>query len=104
MDDIISQIIEIDSTVYEDHITKEEALKKRKISLEKQIKEYADKQISDAEKTATDILEKTAEDIKNQNQILEEKKRSLHTKTEKRYNEIKDSLKEEVMNKLFVVG
>ncbi len=100
MEEIIKQIIEIDSIALNTKKCNEEALKSRQAQYEKEIDSYREEKIKAAKKRAHEIYEQIVEAGISGHNLEEEKCKKNSLIVENRYLQIEEELLKEVLNEL----
>lgn len=103
MDDIINQIIKIDSVAFENKKKNEQFLINKKQEYENIIKNYRNEKIAIAKFNADVINKSIEENFKKQEELDNEKIKKLTSDMENKYVAIESKLIDEILNKLFVL-
>lgn len=103
MDDIIHQIIKIDSVAFENKKKNEQFLINKKQEYENIINNYKNEKMAIAKFNADVINKDIEESLKEQEELNNEKINKLTADMETKYLSIENELINEVFNKLFVL-
>jgi hypothetical protein len=102
MDDIIREIIKIDSNAYEKKKQNEERMKEKKMRYEEQMKKYEEEKFNQGQQHNELLYQQIRELGEKENMVLEEKAKQTVLEIEKAYLKIEAELVEKVFEKLFV--
>ena len=103
MNEIIKQIVQIDSVAVSNKKSSEQALKEKKEQYEKEILTYREESLRKANERANEIFNQIIESGKTSYNLEEEKCRKLSLVAQNRYLEIEETLLNEVFEELFRV-
>ncbi|MDD4781667.1 MAG: hypothetical protein PHT02_13840 [Tissierellia bacterium] len=103
MDDIINQIIKIDSVAFENKEKNEQFLINKKQECENIINNYKKEKMAIAKFNAEVINKNIKESSKKQDELDNEKIKKLTSDMEIKYLSIENKLIDEVFNKLFIL-
>jgi gas vesicle protein len=103
MDDIIHQIIKIDSVAFENKKKNEQFLINKKQEYENIINNYKNEKIAIAKFSADEINKNIEESLKKQEELNNEKINKLTSDMEAKYLTVENELINEIFKKLFVL-
>ncbi|MDF2614954.1 MAG: hypothetical protein K0S71_2740 [Clostridia bacterium] len=103
MEDIIKQIIQIDSTALNTKHTNEESLRLKREHYEEQMKIYKEDVLKKANARAEELYNQIVESGMGQYKIEEEKSKQAALLIENRYLQIEDALLDKIFSELFMV-
>lgn len=103
MEDIIRQIVQIDSVAFDTKKSNEEALKLRKEQYEKEISTYRENTLKEAQKRAKEIYDQIVSIGISGHDLEEEKCKKAALTVENHYLQIEEQLLQEVFEELFRV-
>lgn len=103
MEDIIKQIIQIDSTALSTKQNSEESLRLKKEHYEEQMKNYKEDVLKKANQRAEELYNQIIESGMGQYKIEEEKSKQVSLLIENRYLQVEDTLLNKLFNELFIV-
>lgn len=103
MQDIVKQIIQIDSIAYTTKQNNEEMLKEKRQQYEEQMRVYREETIEKAQQRADELYNQIVEAGMHQYQMEEEKSKQVALLIENRYLQIEKSLLDRIFNELFNV-
>ncbi len=103
MEDIINQIIQVDSVAFENKKKNEEALIKKKQEYENNIINYRNEKIALAKKNAEIIYENIETNLEKEKKLQEEKLKRISVEMEKRFTKVENDIIQKIFNKLFVL-
>lgn len=103
MEDIINQIIQIDSVAFENKKKNEEFLIKKKQEYEYKIVSYRNEKIAIAKKKAELIYKNIESDLEKEQRLQEEKIKKISTQMENKYLQVENDVIKKIFNKLFVL-
>lgn len=103
MNEIINQIIQIDSSAYENKIKNEEFLLKKKQEYESTLSSYRNEKLEDAKLKAQTSVDEAEAFVAETENKEKEKIIQISAKIEKNYRIAEKSLIQEIFNKLFVL-
>jgi len=103
LDDIINQIIQVDSVAFENEKKNEETLIKKKQECDNKITGYRNEKIAIAKKNAELIYENVEIDLEKEKRMQEEKLKKISIEMENRYVKIENDVIQKVFNKIFVL-
>lgn len=103
MEDIINQIMQIDSIAFENKKKNEEFLIKKKQEYENQLVSYRNEKIALAKKRAELIYENIEVNLEKEKNLQEEKIKKISIQMENRYSQVENDVIQKIFNKLFVL-
>lgn len=103
MEDIIKQIVQIDSVALNTKKLNEESLKLKREQYEKEISDYRDEVITRAYKRADEVYEQIVSAGTQQHDLEEQKCKKIALVVENRYLQIEETLLKNTFNELFGV-
>jgi len=103
MEDIIKQIIQIDSTALSTKQNHEELLRLKKEKYEEQMKAYKEDVLEKANQRAEELYNQIIEGGVGQYKIEEAKSKQIALLIENRYLQIEKTLLNKLFNKLFIM-
>lgn len=103
MEDIIKEIINIDSNALESKKQQEDRINERKAYYEAQMLAYENERLASARKAADEIYENIIKAAQEQYKFEEEKAKKQVLLIENKYLQVEGPLLEQVFNKLFLV-
>lgn len=103
MEDIINQIIQIDSVAFENSKKNEEFLIQKRQEYEKKISNYRLDKLALAKKNAELIYENIQANVEKEENVQKEKVKKVSMQIEKKYLQVEDELMQKIFNKLFVL-
>ncbi|MBP1925496.1 uncharacterized protein YwqG [Sedimentibacter acidaminivorans] len=103
MEDIINQIIQVDSVAFENNKKNEEALFMKKQEYENNIINYRNEKIALAKKDAEIIYENVETNLEREKKLQEEKLKRISIEMEKRFTQVENDVIQQIFNKLFVL-
>ena len=103
MEDIIKQIVQIDSVALNTKKLTEESLKLKREQYEKEISDYRDEVITRAYKRADEVYEQIVSTGTQQHDLEEQKCKKIALVVENRYLQIEETLLQNTFNELFGV-
>lgn len=103
MEDIINQIIQVDSVAFDNKKKNEEALVKKKQEYENNIINYRNEKIALAKKNAEIIYDNVETNLEKEKKLQEEKLKRISIDMEKRFTQVENDLLQKIYNKLFVL-
>lgn len=102
MEEILNQIIQIDSSALIAKQKNEELIKFKQDQYEEKIKKYRDEVIQKANERAEELYKQIIENGMKQYQIEEEKNKQVELAMKNRYLQIEEKLLEQLFNEIFV--
>ena len=103
MEDIIQEIVKIDSRVYANKVQSEERIEERKKYYETQMESYEKERLKKAEEKGEKLYKQIIEASEQQFKFEEEKAKQLSLLIENKYLQIEEPMLEEIFEKLFAV-
>lgn len=103
MQEVIEQIMEIDSKAYEDKSKSEHKLEERRQHYEAQMKAYEEEKIGEAEKQADLLYQKMIEVGQESSKVEEERAKQLALQIENKYLQVEAQLLTELFEEFFVL-
>lgn len=103
MNEMIKQIAQIDSAAVSNRRNSEQALIEKKEKYEKEMLNYREERLKNANERAREIYGQMIESGEREYHLQEEKCKQLVLVAQNRYLELEEVLLEEVFNKLFKV-
>jgi hypothetical protein len=103
LEDIINQIIQIDSIAFENKEKNEEFLIKKKQEYENKLVNYRDKKIALAKKKANFVYESIDANLEKEERLQAEKIKRISIQMENRYLQVENDVIKKIFNKLFVL-
>ncbi len=103
MQDIVKEIVRIDSTVFTTKQDNEEMLIRRKEQYENQMKSYREEVIGKAEQEAIEIYNQIVESGTQQYKKEEEKSKEIIRIIENHYLQAEKTLLDQIFNELFIL-
>lgn len=103
MEEIIDQIIQVDSVAFENKKKNEDFLVKKKQEYENEITSYRNEKIAIAKKNAELIYADVEVNLEKEENIQKEKIKRISIEMENRYTQIQNEVIQKIFNKLFVL-
>lgn len=103
MEDIIKQIVQIDSIAFNTKLNNEESLKFKKEQYEEQIKAYQEEVLKNTKERAEELYTQIVESGMQQYQLEEEKSKQKALMIENRYLQVEKALLDKIFKELFLV-
>lgn len=103
MEDIINQIIQIDSIAFENKKKNEDFLIKKKQEYENKLVNYRNEKIALAKKNAELIYESIEVNLEKEENLQAEKIKKISIQMENRYLKVENDVIQKIFNKLFVL-
>nr|WP_312576384.1 hypothetical protein [Sedimentibacter sp.] len=103
MEDIINQIIQVDSAAFENKKKNEDFLIKKKQEYENAITNYRNEKIAIAKKNAEIIYANVETNLEKEENIQKEKIKRISMEMENRYLQVENDVIQKIFNKLFVL-
>jgi len=103
LNDIINQIIQIDSSAYENKNSNEDFLLKKKEEYESILLSYKNEKLEEAKQKAQKYANEAEEFVVQTEKAEKEKIIQMSAVIEKNYQKSEESLIQEIFNKLFVL-
>jgi len=102
LEDIINQIMQVDSIAFENKKKNEDFLIRKKQEYENEIKNYRNEKIAIAKKNAELIYANVEATLEKEDTVQKEKIKRLSTEMETRYSQVENEVIQKIINKLFV--
>ncbi|MGL4735947.1 MAG: hypothetical protein ACRCW2_00700 [Cellulosilyticaceae bacterium] len=103
MQEVIEQIMQIDSKAYENKTKNVEKLEEKRKQYEAQMKAYESEKIGEAQRQADLLYQKMVEVGKESSRVEEEKSKQVALQIENKYLQIEATLLAEIFETLFVL-
>ena len=103
MEDIINQIIQIDSIAFENKKKNEEFLIKKKQEYENKLTSYRNEKLAIANKKADLIYKSIEDDLEKEESLQKEKIKKISIQIENRYLQVENDVIQKIFQKLFVL-
>ncbi len=103
MEDIVNEIVKIDSHVYDKKAQSEEQVKLRKEYYENQMNDYEKTRLEEASEKAEESYNHIIEAAKQQYEFQEEKAKQVCLLIENKYLQVEAQLLDEVFSKMFLM-
>lgn len=102
MEDIIQEIVKIDSRVYASKTQSEERIETRRKYYEEQMQKYEEERLQEAEKRAEELYKNSIVGAEQQAQFEEEKAKQMSLLIENRYLQVEEKMLQALFDKLFM--
>jgi phenylalanyl-tRNA synthetase alpha subunit len=103
LEDIINQIIQVDSVAFENKKKNEDFLVKKKQEYENKINNYRNEKIATAKKNAELIFENVETNFEKEKKSQEDKIKKISVEMEKKFLQSENDVIKKICNKLFVL-
>jgi len=103
LEDIINQIMQIDSIAFENKKKNEEFLIKKKQEYENQLVSYRNEKMALTKKKAELLYENIEADLEKEKNLQAEKIKKMSIQLENRYSQVANDVIQKIFNKLFVL-
>ena len=103
LDDIINQIIQIDSVAFDNKKKNEQFLLNKKQEYENILLSYSNEKIAIAKFNADQIYKGIEESLSKQEDLQKEKIKKITFEIQEKYSQVEEELIQKIFNKLFVL-